>query len=181
MVAGTIQATDNNKSNITTYGEQALQGLDFTPEQASLIYNGANILIGVTGGLASLRAGTQVKFTLGGQSYNAIANGKGQLAISKANSSATNIQPLDNFTSSATNTILNPPSFTISNSQWGTKSAKHMRDFNLNVSNEVHRQKFREMIENIGRNPDRVVIGTFSGGGQKDVVMFCSLCKVMML
>lgn len=57
----------------------------------------------------------------------------------------------------------------------GTKSAKHMRDFNLNVSNEVHRQKFREMIENIGRNPDRVVIGTFSGGGLKgrrDVLFF---------
>jgi hypothetical protein len=68
-----------------------------------------------------------------------------------------------------------PPSLTISNSQWGTKSAQHMRDFDLDVSNPAHRQQFRDMVENMGSNPDQVVTGTFSGGGptgRRDVLFY---------
>ncbi|MEL6508253.1 MAG: hypothetical protein AAFQ32_00535 [Pseudomonadota bacterium] len=75
----------------------------------------------------------------------------------------------------ATNRLPNPPNLTISNSQWGTKSAQHMRDFDLDVSNPAHRQQFRDMVENIGSNPDRVVTGTFSGGGptgRRDVLFY---------
>ena len=75
----------------------------------------------------------------------------------------------------APNSVSNPPSLTISNAQWGTKSNQHMRDFDLDVTNPAHRQQFRDMVENIGSNPDRVVSGTMSGGGpggRRDVLFY---------
>jgi filamentous hemagglutinin len=50
-----------------------------------------------------------------------------------------------------------------------------MRDFDLDVSNPAHRQQFRDMVENMGSNPDQVVTGTFSGGGptgRRDVLFY---------
>jgi hypothetical protein len=75
----------------------------------------------------------------------------------------------------APNSVPNPPSLTISNSQWGTKSNQHMSDFDLDVTNPAHRQQFRDIVENIGTNPDRVVSGTMSGGGptgRRDVLFY---------
>ncbi|MCB1441158.1 MAG: hypothetical protein KDJ63_15410 [Nitratireductor sp.] len=75
----------------------------------------------------------------------------------------------------ATKSVANPPAMTISNSQWGAKSAQHMRDFGLDVSNPAHRQQFRDMVEEIGASPDRVVSGSMSGGGpngRRDVLFY---------
>jgi hypothetical protein len=85
---------------------------------------------------------------------------KGPKGIVKVGSGAPS-----NGAGAGTNSVPNPPSLTISNTQWGIKSAQHMGDFGLDVTNPAHRQKFRDMVENIGSNHDRVVAGSFSGGG----------------
>lgn len=51
-------------------------------------------------------------------------------------------------------TVINPPSLTISNAQWGKKIGYHMNDFGLDVSNPVHRKQFRNFVEDIGSKPD---------------------------
>jgi len=78
-------------------------------------------------------------------------------------------------TLNALNDLPNPPNMTISNSQWGTKMSQHMRDFDMDVTNPVERLQFREMVENIGKNPERVVSGEMSGGGptgRRDVLYY---------
>jgi filamentous hemagglutinin len=51
-------------------------------------------------------------------------------------------------------------------SQFGSKAVKHMREWGLDVSNAKHRQAFKDKIEDIATNPDRVVNGTFAGQGE---------------
>jgi len=61
--------------------------------------------------------------------------------------------------------VVGEEAISIADRQFGRKIAKHARDFGLDPSNPAHRQQMRELIQSIGRNPDQVVEGTFSGQG----------------
>ena len=121
-------------------------------------------------------APAQAKPTSGGyQLFEPVASGiSADIQLASLGNFAPSPETASEY-ANATNNIANPPSLTISNSQWGTKSAQHMRDFGMDVSNPAQRQQFRDMVENIGSNPDRVVTGTFSGGGptgRRDVLFY---------
>lgn len=55
--------------------------------------------------------------------------------------------------------------FEIDSRQLGKKLGKHTGDFGLDPSDAAHRSRIYDLINDIGRNPERSVPGTFRGQG----------------
>jgi hypothetical protein len=49
--------------------------------------------------------------------------------------------------------------------RFGRKVGKHAASFGLDPADPAHRARLRDVIEQIGSSPDRVVEGTFRGWG----------------
>ncbi|MEA5100954.1 hemagglutinin repeat-containing protein [Pantoea sp. S18] len=72
----------------------------------------------------------------------------------------------------ATGTISRPASgvgasaeFSVSKAQLGKKLGKHVEDFGGDASNAHDRQRVIDIINDIGKNPDKVIPGKFAGQG----------------
>lgn len=63
------------------------------------------------------------------------------------------------------NTEWDERSFNVDSKQLGKKLGKHVSDFGESPANAADRQYVQSLIENIGKNPDKVVRGTFAGQG----------------
>ncbi|MDQ8936413.1 hypothetical protein [Acinetobacter rudis] len=69
----------------------------------------------------------------------------------------------------------NEKNFTVDKAQLGKKLGMHVSDFGRNPANVADRQYVQNIIENIGKNPDKIVRGSFVGqgpGGTRGVVQF---------
>ncbi|WP_143691133.1 hypothetical protein [Wohlfahrtiimonas populi] len=59
----------------------------------------------------------------------------------------------------------NPIIFKVNDGQLGKKLGKHVSDFGLDPSNAKDREIVMNIIKNIGKEPERVIKGTFQGQG----------------
>lgn len=60
----------------------------------------------------------------------------------------------------------------ISNSQFGKKANKHMKEFNLDVKKEADRKKFHDLINGIVKNHDSIVRGIDWRGQDSNVIAY---------
>ena len=57
------------------------------------------------------------------------------------------------------------PPFTVNNKQLGKKLGSHVGDFGGNLANPADREKVKNIINDIGSNPEKVISGDFAGQG----------------
>ncbi len=62
------------------------------------------------------------------------------------------------------------PKLTIPNKQFGKKSKRHMKEYNLDVSKADDREKYKQMILDFRHNYDEIRIGEWAG--QQEEVLF---------